>query len=133
MVGLASFAPATKNRTLGLLGALASVEIQRRYIVEASKANYLDPERILEDAFQFINDPQLGDADVVESVETMARVLEEVSPKIAFDDFWFCTKTLVERNEDWDQLRLAARRVLMEMDADLEAWVRKEVADRGTY
>ena len=105
--------------------------MQRRYIVEATKANYLDPEQIVEDAFQFINDPQLGDTSALGSVKDMARILKEVSPKIAFDDFWFCTKTLVERNEEWDQLRRAARRVLMELGADLEPWVRREVADRG--
>ena len=121
----------TKTRTLSLLGALASVEMQRRYIVEATKANYLDTEQIVEDAFQFINDPQLDDTSALGSVKDMARILKEVSPKIAFDDFWFCTKTLVERNEEWDQLRRAARRVLMELGADLEPWVRREVADRG--
>ena len=121
----------TKTRALDLLAALASVEIQRRYIVEASKANYLDPEQIVNNAFQFINDPQLGDVGSLDSVGNLGLILKEVSPKIAFDDFWFCTKTLVERNEEWDQMRSAARRVLMEIGADLHAWVRKEVESRG--
>jgi hypothetical protein len=122
----------TKTRALGLLGALASVEIQRRYIVEASKVNYLDPEKIVEDAFQFVKDPRLGDANAIGSVDELSCALEELPPKIAFDDFWFSTKNLVERNEEWDQLRRAARRVLNEIGADLEAWVRQEVKTRGT-
>ena len=105
--------------------------MQRRYIVEASKANYLDPEKIVKNAFQFINDPQLGDVGSLDSVGNLDLILKEVSPRIAFDDFWFCTKTLVERNEEWDQMRSAARRVLMEIGADLYAWVRREVENRG--
>ena len=104
--------------------------MQRRYIVEGTKTNCLNPEQIVEDARQFTDDPQLGDEDSLNSIKALSHVLTEVSPKIAFDDFWFCTRTLVERNEEWAQLRSAARRVLMEVGVDLEAWVRNEVRAR---
>ena len=111
-----------------LLGPLASRAVQRRYIVRATGNSYILPTEALNNGIYFLQHPLLGTAVSLRSVQELARILEECTPKIPLEDAVISNEVLVEQDPYWARIRYAAKTVLQEIGADLEQWEREELA-----
>lgn len=112
---------------LRLLGPLASLVYQRRYIVEGTVDGYIGPDDLINNGDNFINYPGIGETAKLPSVQEFSRILTEAAQTIPFDDPMFTNWMLVEHNPEWDKLRSAARNVLLELGGDIGEWERKEL------
>ena len=116
------------STALRLLGPLASLVVQRRYIVEATGDSYLVPAELVNEGHYFLRHPLLGETGSLPSVQKFGRVLEQVGPRLPLDDSSVSNDALVEQDPDWIRVREAARAVLQEMGADIEEWEREQLA-----
>ena len=101
----------------GLIEALASVEAQRRYIIDATVDEYLVPDELLNDAWHFCERAER--ADMVASITSEQR--EAVQRlKSAVQSLGDCTQLydrsniadLVERDKGWAVIRDRAGKAL---------------------
>ncbi|MCH7717500.1 MAG: hypothetical protein IH876_15315 [Gemmatimonadetes bacterium] len=115
------------DTALNLLGPLASQAVQRRYIVGGTKDSYLLAKEVLNDGDYFLRHPELGANQSLHSIQEFARALRECAREVPLDDVTVSNETLVERDPYWARIRNAAKVVLQEMGADLEAWERDEL------
>jgi hypothetical protein len=112
----------TPGTALRLLGALASLKLQRRYIVHGTVDSYLVPSELVENGYYFLRQALLGKSKSLASVQQFRRVLEEVGPNLPDNDPTVSGRVLVEEHPDWGRLREAAKSVLEEMGAALGPW-----------
>lgn len=117
---------------LRLLGALASLKVQRRYIVHGTVDSYLVPSELVEDGYYFLRHPLLGETESLASVQQFRRVLEEVGPNLQLNDPTVSNRLLVEEQPDWGRLREAAKSVLKEMGAALGPWEGEQLSSSDT-
>ncbi len=115
------------NTALNLLGPLASQAVQRRYIVGGTKDSYLVAGDVLNGGDYFLYHPELGLTQSRPSVQEFARAIEKCAGKLRLDDVSVSNETLVEQDPYWARIRNAAKAVLQEMGADLEAWERGQL------
>ena len=73
------------DTALGLLGPLASIAVQRRYIVGGTKDTYRTVGELLDDGEYFLHHPQLGATQSLASVQEYARVLKEREREVPID------------------------------------------------
>ena len=115
------------DTALGLLGPLASIAVQRRYIVGGTKDTYRTVGELLDDGEYFLRHPELGATQSLASVQEYARVLQACAQEVPIEDVTVSDERLVERDPHWARIRNAAKAVLQEMGADLETWERGEL------
>ena len=109
---------------------LASEKMQEKYMVHATKDNYLLPEELLNDAFSAVERVKIGAEYSLSKPELKAAVefgktLERESNLLADDVPW---DELVKHNEQWASIRKAAQDCLSKLDFDLEAWEKEELS-----
>ena len=114
---------------LRLLGPLASLAVQRRYITGGSPESYAIPSELLNDGDRFINYPRLGATASLPSLKKFAHNLDLVVQTIPFDDPTFSNEMLVEQNPQWNELRRAAKTVLQEIGAPFDEWELQTLED----
>jgi len=112
---------------LRLLGPLASLAVQRQYIVEATDDHYILPSEILNNADYFIDHPQIGETAELPIVQELSRILNDSVQRIPLDDPVLTNEILIEQNPEWDRLRSAAKSVLLELGADVDEWERQQL------
>ena len=115
------------NTALRLLGPLASLAVQRRYIARGTRDNYMLLTEVLDNGHYFLRHPHLGGAALLQSVKQFAGVLNESASKVPLDDTAVGTRAIVEADRNWNRIRCAAQAVLREIGADLDKWERKEL------
>ena len=113
---------------LNLLGPMASLAVQRRYMVQVTGDSYILPTETLDNACYFLRHPNLGASASLESVQELARVLDECASEVPLIDESVTNEALVEADEHWASIRDAARAVLRELGSDLEEWERGELS-----
>ncbi len=99
------------SRALRLLGVLASIELQKRYILNGTKDAYIVLEEVLEDAHQFIRKSDTG-------TSTPIANLKERLDQFELDDDQ-SNEDILLHNEDFASLRSSAYSVLNSLGADL--------------
>ena len=102
----------------GKLTSMASLEEQRRYMIGATKNNYLLPEELLHDASDFCRMTRLDRLAPTVTAPQRAAVEALEAALDAHDDSWMSNYAdmalddLVERDSRWIQTRIQAGRVL---------------------
>jgi hypothetical protein len=121
-----------KSVYIDRLGRLASLNLQRRYVVHATKDTYMLPEELLEDASD-LAEALLADLErdsVVSgeqrtALEALARILRVEAPMVPLDGS-ISNEELIERHPSWSAIRDAAVRCLDVFRIDLPAWERQQ-------
>lgn len=115
------------------LAVLASERFQRRYVVNGTKKKYALPEEIAEAALSTArNAAKPGSTASILSTTEAAAVREfeaytsEALSSIDFQDTTVSNRQLVEQDERWAGVRLAARRLLGVLRFDLDEWERQQ-------
>lgn len=113
---------------LSTLAPLASVEIQRRFVVHGTAERYLLLEDVINDAYHVLEriqrDPVCRDAFSAEE-QQMLRALFETLDREAENvplDGSASNEEIVERNGAWRRIRDEATKTLEALGFDLAAW-----------
>ena len=118
-----------RSRLLNDLAVLASERFQERYIVNGTKEQYALPDEILDAALS--NAAQASTASILSPTEAIAArefvvCAGEASSCIDFQDTTVSSRQLMEQDEHWSAVRLAARRLLGAFHFDLDEWERQQ-------
>jgi hypothetical protein len=116
------------------LAHLASYKMQDRYMVGATKDEYLLPSELLEDAFSIVEaiEEKSGWAVMLSRSEREAVIEfgEVLKREYEFIDLNKVTlEELVNDNEPWAKIRKAVQKCLEKLGFDLEAWEKKELSE----
>lgn len=118
-----------RHAVLDAIAWLASLEMQRRYIVHGSKLRYVVPEELLNDAFAVLQHvlaaPErsgLSSSERTKLSELLAT-LEAAVPTIPLDGS-VSAASLIESDPSWIAVRAAAMSVLNALGFDLRDWER---------
>lgn len=114
---------------LRLLGPLASLALQRRFLVEGTSDRYILPEDLINSGDSFLNYPRMGKVAKLPSIQEFSRILNEAVQTIPLDDPMLTNRMLVEQNTEWDKLRSAAKNVLEDLGAHIDEWERQQLED----
>jgi hypothetical protein len=115
------------------LAPLASLEVQRRFIVHATKDEYLLIEELLEDALD-IERLIKSESDLsVSQLECLKGFIHELKDRV--DPIMEAAahetaENLIELSEDWNVIRLLANDCLRTLMFDLKSWERGELRGR---
>ncbi len=104
------------------LAPLASLEVQKRYIVNGTKDNYLLPEDLLNAAINVLFEQQ---ALKFEETETLGELKEairccDIPDNLSGSDVVFGYKP-------WAKVREASQKYLLETGFDLQTWEKHEL------
>jgi len=113
---------------------LASVEMQNKYMIHATKDNYLLPEDLLEDVSSFVVAVEQHLPWTVslmgperQAVIEFGGVLNKESDLLELDEIpW---DELVSNNEHWANIREAAQECLVALGFDLGAWETEQLSE----
>ena len=121
-----------RSRLLNDLAVLASDRFQERYIVNGTNEQYAIPGEILEAALNSAHKAaQPSTAPVLSPTEAIAAgefviFAGKASSCIDFQDATISNRQLMEQDEHWSAVRLAARRLLGAFHFDLDEWERRQ-------
>ena len=104
------------------LAPLASLEVQKRYIVNGSKDNYLLHEDLLNTAINTLFEQQVVTFD-----ETGA--LKELKEAIRACDIpeGMSNSNIIFHHQPWIKIRELSKKILLEIGFDLRAWEKHEL------
>jgi len=108
------------------LAHLASLEVQRRYISNATADEYLLPEELLENAHSLISQIN-NNISFRQAMPTDAlKVILDLEPLIKeITDEDLCSKDLIEHNPRWRAVRNQATYCLEILKFDLREWEKR--------
>lgn len=112
---------------LRLLGPMASLAVQRRFVIGGTTESYGLPCEFLENAHAFVERARATPTGMLATVRELARLLEETGPHIPVSDASVSNERLIENDRGWDTVRRAAESVLREMGAAFDEWERSEL------
>ncbi len=117
------------------LAHLASMKMQDKYIIHATKDNYLCPDELLEDGFSVVEllaKRWLWSVSLSRSecgaVTEFTDVLKKEYDFIDLNKFE-TLEEFVNNNEHWSNIREAAQKCLAELGFDLDAWEKEELSE----
>ena len=112
---------------LRLLGPMASLAVQRRFVIGGTADSYGLASEFLDNAFAFVERTRATPIGALASVVELDKVLEDVGPHIPVSDDGVSNEVLIEEHPGWARVRVAAGRVLREMGAGFDEWERSEL------
>src|SRR5262249_39840612 len=108
-----------KKRIVDSIARLASLELQRRFIVNGTIDRYLLPEELLEEAISVLKltaanldcRALVSDQEMT-CIVSLLQFLEVESPKLPIEETQFSNAELIEQNESWLTIRNKAMECL---------------------
>lgn len=115
-----------RQRVEQIICRLASISYQRKYIVAGTKAEYVLPEELVEEATSLlkivISNPAFSASFSIRELQCftdMVKCFDEESSNLFSEIGRSLNKDLIENNESWSNIRETAKRCLEVLNADL--------------
>lgn len=116
------------KKLLSSLATIASVEYQKKYIINGTKDEYLLPEDIFEEAVgslrvvlgnEILN--QKYSLEQKQKMQNLFELMKELGPKIPFNDEKVSNEDLVLRNNHWVRIRSEVILLLHELGVESDS------------